>query len=544
MYPGGWYGVLQWKKIGLNCRQFTTLRVATTYLNSYYNDNILMSAPPTLEYDRNPESQESGADMVTIRNRDFIEVEKNIIALGFFTPSSSRILTDKKKTSSTFRYVNGEKMESVAAILPSAYYGLPVTADQDKYFALQKIIQNQRRETGLVPDPVGFTSAELLRILGLKKNGKNYDDVAEWMKRMTATTISASVYSADRKAWVEDTFHVFERAVFKGMELPTGKLADMNYIWLAAWQRENLNAHYQIPIDFDAYCRLRNHIAKALVPLLQVWLYTTLRTGRFQKSYSDLCQLLNIRRYEHLSKIREVLSPSLDELVTAGYLATWTIEPRTLVNDFKLSVTHGAKFFRDRELRSAIERSGANAGVVEELGRRGVSEAIAHQLLASIPDDQPVADQLEWGDYLIHTSRTGAFRNPPGFYVYLLRNAILPPKDFESSRVRATRQKLLTSQSATSFEKLQLENEYTEYRFNTVESAREGRYPGELLRSKLAELITEICAQTPEAGNWQPVRLEELALQKLNAEIAKDLPLLTLEEFAQQRKRQPGLFEI
>jgi hypothetical protein len=56
-------------------------------------------------------------------------------------------------------------------------------------------------------------------------------------------------------------------------------------------------------------------------------------------------------------------------------------------------------------------------------------------------------------------------------------------------------------------------------------------------------LITEICAQTPEAGNWQPVRLEELALQTLNAEIAKELPLLTLEEFAQQRKRQPALFD-
>src|SRR5215831_17233099 len=75
---------------------------------------------------------------------DFVEVEKNIIALGFFTPSSSRILTDRKKTISTVRIVNGEKVETVAAILPSAYYGLPVTADQDKYFALQKIIQTFR----------------------------------------------------------------------------------------------------------------------------------------------------------------------------------------------------------------------------------------------------------------------------------------------------------------------------------------------------------------------------------------------------------------
>src|SRR5690348_8220481 len=110
--------------------------------------------------------------LAAVRPPDFIEVEKNIIALGFFTPSSSRILTDKKKTISAYRYLNGERIESVASILPSAYYGLPVTADQDKYFALQKLIRDQRRQVGVVPDPVGFTSAELLRTLGLKKNGK------------------------------------------------------------------------------------------------------------------------------------------------------------------------------------------------------------------------------------------------------------------------------------------------------------------------------------------------------------------------------------
>jgi len=76
-----------------------------------------------------------------------------------------------------------------------------------------------------------------------------------------------------------------------------------------------------------------------------------------------------------------------------------------------------------------------------------------------------------------------------------------------------------------------------------VEEARQEVYPGELLPRKIAELKSEICAQTPEADGWLPVRLEELALQKINAEIAKELPLLTLDEFARQQKAQPGLFE-
>src|SRR5262245_1216235 len=80
--------------------------------------------------------------------RHFLQVEKNIITLGFFTPSSSRIITDKKKAVSMVRYLDGKKIETNATILPSAYYGLPVTADQDKYFALMRILQDMRRRTG------------------------------------------------------------------------------------------------------------------------------------------------------------------------------------------------------------------------------------------------------------------------------------------------------------------------------------------------------------------------------------------------------------
>ena len=81
-------------------------------------------------------------------------------------------------------------MEVRAVILPSAVYGLPITSDQDKYLAFQKIVAEIRRRSGQVNNPIGFTTAELLRILGLKLNaGKNYEDVVEWGKRMTLTGI-------------------------------------------------------------------------------------------------------------------------------------------------------------------------------------------------------------------------------------------------------------------------------------------------------------------------------------------------------------------
>ncbi len=480
------------------------------------------------------------SDEPAASQRYFIEVEKNLISIGFFTPSSSRIMTTDRKTTSIVRYAEGQKVETTVSILPAAYYGLPVTADQDKYFALQKIMQGLKQRIGVIPNPIGFTSAEMLRILGLKKSGKNYDEVMEWMKRMTSTTISAAIYLAGRKVWVEDTFHVFERAVGKGLEVSEGRLADMNYVWLSPWQRENLESSYQVPIDFEAYCRLRNHIAKALVPLLQVWLFSSMHAGRFEKSYADLCQLLNIRRYEHISKIKEVLRPSLDELAEMGYIASWDIEPRVSGEDYKISLVHGEKFFADRELRQARDKGAA--GLVEELVTRGISDAVARQLVAQSPQEQTIRDQLEWGDYLIRTSRGGRFHNPAGFYVYLLRNRVLPPRDFETSRVRLLREAEAAKSAGEGLRRLEVENEYAEYRVKQIEEARAMKYPGDALTAKFAQIETEIRAETPDAQYWVPARFETLARQRLDAEIAQEIPLLSFEEFVARQASQFRLF--
>jgi len=121
---------------------------------------------------------------------------------------------------------------------------------------------------------------------------------------------------------------------------------------------------------------------------------------------------------------------------------------------------------------------------------------------------------IEWAGYLIQTSRAGKFRNPAGFYVYLLRNAVLPPREFETGRRRAAHLAEPATRSTICCESWDLENEYAEYRLRSVEGARHRAYSGELLCQKISELKGEICSQTPEADGWLPVGVEELALQK------------------------------
>ena len=49
--------------------------------------------------------------------------------------------------------------------------------------------------------------------------------------------------------------------------MPDGTIADANYVWLSEWQLENINQNFLLPIDLFTYRQLKNHIAKALVPL-------------------------------------------------------------------------------------------------------------------------------------------------------------------------------------------------------------------------------------------------------------------------------------
>jgi hypothetical protein len=288
-----------------------------------------------------------------LRTPDFIKIEKNLISLGFFTPSSKRIKDEKSKTITFTKIIDGKRIEAKATIVPAAIYGLPVTADQDKYLALQKIINDVRQERGEVTNPISFTTAELLKLLEQADAGKNYQDISEWLDLMSNTGIISEgvVYLAGKKVWAKDRFRVFDRAVSFGRELEPGKLAEKNYVWLSDWQLENINNNYLLPVDFDAYKQLKNHITKALVPLLQIWLFASREEGYFEKRYDEICQLLRIRQYHFLSEIKRNFAPSLDELVEHGYLESWEIQKTSDKKDYKVVLRHGEKFHQDRKKR-------------------------------------------------------------------------------------------------------------------------------------------------------------------------------------------------
>jgi hypothetical protein len=508
----------------------------------------------------------------TLPSTEFVKVEKNLASLGFFTPSSKRTRNEMSKTVAVTVVIDGKRVEAKATIAPTALFGLPITADQDKWLALHRILTDIQTRDGEVKNPVSFTSAELLALLKIyRDSGKNYRDVSDWLDVMVGTTIisEGAVYVAGRRAFGKDTFHVFDRAVSFGKQLPDGSIADRNYVWLSQWQLQNINDHHQLPIDLETYRQLRNHIAKALVPLLQIWLYATRDDGVFEKRYDELCQILNVRRWNYLSKIKEKLGPSLDELKKFGYLSDWQIEKMSDKRSYKIVFYHGEKFHRDHRIRQSRKNisSGESQTLIDEqrnvprkekgrashsakpepvsprptiepqliaeFTRRNITEKKATDLLSNLKPGQDVLAQLELIDNIIEHSRV-PIDNPPGYYVRLIEANTPIPDNFETSARRNEREERERKERARrdAEEARQfLEWEYDDY------CAREA--------SRYIEANPELFETIKEA-KWKKNRaahesmsdgmITSFAEIEAKQEMKKQLPLPTFEEYVTQKR--------
>lgn len=484
---------------------------------------------------------------------DFIKVEKNLASLGFFTPSHKRIRGVKQKVVALSRELNGKRLEARATILPSAQYGLPTTADQDTYLAILKIATEMHRKDGRVTNPIGFTSAEILRIQGKScVSGYHYKELHEQLMRIkTATIVSeGAVYFAGRKIWAKDAFNVITRLVLLGTEMEDGSVADKHYVWFSEWQLENINSHYLLPIDYDAYKRLRSHIAKILVPLLQIWLYASRDHGCFEKRYEEVCQFLNIRAYEHLSKIKEKLGPGLDELKAHAYIADWRIEKTSDRAGYKLLLYHGDKFHRDLRKRApaggkpqldSAEREktgdgnrvydGIDPELLKSMTSRGISEAGAREALLSTERGQNIMDQLEWGDHLISRSSRGRINNPPGFYLYLVKNNVVPPEQFETTGKRRLRERAEAERAQAGLEQAALEIAYLDYRKRAVDRFIETTLSEDSYREAVEANKLELKRTYKPSAPLKDEVWSEMAVSRLRSEIAKTIDLVDFETF-------------
>ena len=510
---------------------------------------------PDLLLPLNTDSEEADPDLTAavvvekIASVDLVRVEKSLHSLGFFASTANRELS--RTVVQVIRRPDGQKIQAKAVIEGIQSLGLPTTADRDKYMALMKIALDQRDEEGQLMNPVRFTGSDMIKLLRLRKGGFHYDEINDWCKRMVATTImsEASIFLADRRQFATDTFHVFDRVVLVGEQIHDGNRSEHYQVYLSHWQLTNLNEGFMLPLDFNAYLKLGRDIAKALFGHLSVWFYAS-RGEAVEKRYTDLCQLLNIRAYPHVSKARSVLAPSLDELVEIGYLSDWELAKTTGGEDFKLILSPGNRLMSLEHFASVAnpdaraEIEARSPGWVQELIARGVTERRARQLVLDVAETQAVMDQIEYVEHLIQQDSKSRRKiiNPAGFYIWAIESNISVPDDFETARKRRVRQAsagAARGDGDAEMRALRLRQEYDEFCHFEVRRKIETAYTEEQRSAAVRDELKVVRKEQPEwFQRMSETMRKDLAMSRIRTKVREGLDLPSFERWSKLELQQ------
>jgi hypothetical protein len=484
---------------------------------------------------------------------DFIRFEKNLLQIGFFGAQDTRHATASTRRIEQTVSRDGQRLR-VAAEFRSSDLGLPSTADRDKFLAFMKIAGEERAKTGRVTNPVRFTGYRILKELGHTICGENYEDINRWGRRMADTTITSErvIYFAARKRYSDDTIHVFRTFRRIGeSDLSGGNRDERFEVVLEDWLLENLNQSYVVPEDFTAYKQLKRPTAKGIFGYLHLWFHAS-RGLQVEKDYFELCADLNIPSYPHVSKIRDTMGRSLDDLIGIQYLSRWDVQPMTSKEGYKLVLWPGDQLMRVLAIaqKKQLPASGATPNAepgpqqqeaINALVACGVSLPKAIEL-ATHHDPMTITDQAEYVSAQKTLDKRGKIENPAGLLIYTIENNLPVPADFVTSRRRKVikDEELKRQQEREEQDKLYLQ--YEQWRDASVQAQLTATYPGQELDRKLAEIAAQRSKTDPFFQRVAQAQRIELALQLLRKELRENLQLRTFEEWQRSNSQPRDLF--
>jgi hypothetical protein len=252
---------------------------------------------------------------------EVIRSEVNFLVLPFFS-LSRRDATQRSKTEYHTTVKRGDATLDVYwGVHGHPRYGYPRPFDSQVHKAVEQIISQLQPP---IENPVPLGSLyHIARLMGLRDSGRVYQDIKTAIQRTVTTVVESkgTFYLKGTKRWLEDTFHLYERAVFAGEVLPGSEIADTNYLFLSSWYLENINSRHVKPLDYTYYRSLRSRVAARLYELLGVKFYGMGSHPYIRYRYSTLCQLLPLVRQHKASNAKQNLQRAHQELTRTAFLS-------------------------------------------------------------------------------------------------------------------------------------------------------------------------------------------------------------------------------
>ncbi len=257
----------------------------------------------------------------TLAIPEILRLEVNRLKFPIFVLDDKDV---KRRKSIEYRVVvkrNGQKLEVGWQVGGHTMYGLPGRFEKRIDLAIQERINEMEPP---ISNPVMISTFELCKKMGERPGGFIYKKIHQGLQRLVSTTITSEgiFYAKDKKQWVSDTFHLYDRVVLRGEHLPSGKIADRNYIWLSQFFLDNINYGYTKPLSLPLYKKLHSPIAQRLYEFLGVKFYGVLNAGGtfYNIAYRELCQLLPLTPQREHKYAKRQLKKAHEELIAVGYL--------------------------------------------------------------------------------------------------------------------------------------------------------------------------------------------------------------------------------
>lgn len=263
---------------------------------------------------------------------NLIFAEVNLEKLPVFAPYKNKKFKNNSLTCEYTREIveNGKAIQLKWKVSANPEYGGYLNHfDRDIFRCLQKIINNK----GLTSDClIAFSIYEIVEMLGKKQSGKLRKEIKKSILKIRAAVIESNGVFFDKETGsnidLYRQFNIFDSLYCIGQRLPSGEIAETNYLKLNELILNSMCSGYVKLVDFDYYMSLKSSIAKALYSRLSIDFYGLKNKSPFlKKRYSKLCEEVIITYQKYPSLAKQALKPALNELTKSGFFSKVEFEP-------------------------------------------------------------------------------------------------------------------------------------------------------------------------------------------------------------------------
>lgn len=456
-----------------------------------------------------------------------------------------------------FRKGQGGDVQLKWEVSHNERYGQP----RQLAYKLDTLVVNRRLDEATRPLPTILrigSLKEICRDLGLKESGKTNKDLRIALLQNASAFINAqfTYRTADGSERRLEAAFTRYGVVFTGERLPDGRVADCVYVVLNQPYWEVVNHAPVRPLDYD-YLKSLTPGAQRFYEIVSYRIFAALKYNRptARILYSDYCAYSAQQRYYDQEHFRIQMYKLHKPHIESGYLKAVSFvaaQDGEGKSDWWLIYTPGLKARAEFEAFSGKLRPVASdepeedaeaapltppelppnspgATLLDELTRRGIAGRAAARLLEASSNHEEIRDQLEWGDHLVRTA-SPPLRNPPGFYVALIRDKVPPPPGFATSRRVADGQQALEFAEEEAIRQQKRTEAYEHYVQAELDRAA-AALSSEDYAARLAAKRRHYSRQFP---NLFSETLDHLAQQGVRNDLRETLRLQSFGEFVVQ----------